>query len=167
MPRKTNIKIPGLNAWIDNIKNELSENAARDIVIDLKIEGPYWTGEFEKNWVVKRGAVGGSASKPSSYSLAEGLPERKERTITDITIPKATGRGDITYTIYNQMDYRDIALDLVPGRLNGNPNDSYADQPPQDWYRTYVQTRLRGRIEQTTGKVARLPKIANFKGGKA
>ena len=47
MPRKTNIKIPGLNAWIDNIKNELSENAARDIVIDLKIAGPYWSGEFE------------------------------------------------------------------------------------------------------------------------
>ena len=47
MARKTNIKIPGLNAWIDNIKNELSENAARDIVIDLKIAGPYWSGEFE------------------------------------------------------------------------------------------------------------------------
>ena len=109
MARKTNIKIPGLNAWIDNIKNELSENAARDIVIDLKIAGPYWSGEFEANWVVKRGATGVSASKKSSFG---DFPERQPRTITDITIPPASGRGNITYSIANQMEYRDVALDL-------------------------------------------------------
>ena len=164
MARKTNIKIPGLNAWVDNIKNELSENAARDIVIDLKIAGPYWSGEFEANWVVKRGATGVAASKPSSYGE---FPERKPRTITDVTIPPASGRGSITYSIANQMEYRDIALDLKPGRLNQSGQLSYSDQPAQDWYVKYVQTQLRTRLEKTTGKVARLPKIRNFRGGSA
>jgi len=163
MARKTNIKIPGLNAWVDNIKNELSEAAARDIVIDLKIAGPYWSGEFEANWVVKRGATGVGASKESRFGE---FPERQPRTITDVTIPPAKGRGDITYSISNQMEYRDIALDLKPGRLSKSGNLSYSDQPAQDWYVKYAQTQLRGRLEQTTGKVARLPKLRNFRGGK-
>ncbi len=164
MARKTNIKIPGLNAWVDSIKNELSENAARDIVIDLKIAGPYWSGEFEANWVVKRGSVGVSASKESQFG---DFPERKSRTITDVTIPPAKGRGDVTYSISNQMNYRDIALDLKPGRLNKSGQLSYSDQPAQDWYVKYAQTQLRSRLEQTTGKVARLPQLKNFRGGKA
>ena len=163
MPRKTNIKIPGLNAWIDNIKNELSENAARDIVIDLKIAGPYWTGEFEAGWVVKRGAVGVAATVPSKYSLEESIPEQQPRTITDVTIPPATGRGNITYSIANEMEYRDIALDLVPGRYAENKRNT----APQDWYVKYAQTQLRSRLEKTTGKVARLPKLRNFRGGSA
>ena len=164
MARTTNIKIPGLNTWIDNIKNELSENAARDIVIDLKIAGPYWSGEFEANWVVKRGAAGVAASKPSRFGY---FPERKDRTITDVTIPPAKGRGNITYSIANQMEYRDIALDLVRGRLSESGTLSYEDQPAQDWYVTYAQTQLRSRLAKTTGKVARLPKLRNFKGGSA
>lgn len=161
MPRKTNIKIPGLNAWIDNIKNELSENAARDIVIDLKIAGPYWSGEFEAGWVVKRGSTGVAASTPSRYTTT---PEQQPRTITDVTIPPATGRGDITYSISNKMAYRDIALDLIPdatGKFRGDRPRRTADKY---WYDTYVQTQLRGRLADTTGKVARLPKIRNFRG---
>lgn len=164
MARKTNIKIPGLNAYIDAIKNELSENAARDIVIDLKIAGPYWSGEFEANWVVRRGATGVGATKQSSFG---DFPERKTRQITDVTIPPATGRGDITYSISNRMFYRDVALDLLSGRLHESGKKSYFDQPAQDWYVTYAQTALRDRLEKTTGKVARLPRLKNFKGGKA
>jgi hypothetical protein len=163
MARKTNIKIPGLNAWVDNIKNELSENAARDIVIDLKIAGPYWSGEFEAGWVVKRGATGVSASKESRFGE---FPARQPRTITDVTIPPAKGRGNITYSISNQMEYRDVALDLIPdasGKFRGDRPNRTA---PKDWYVKYAQTQLRSRLEQTTGKVARLPKLRNFRGGK-
>ena len=163
MARVTSVKIPGIRAYVDNIKNELSENVTRDIAIDLKIAGPYWSGEFEANWVAKRGAVGGAASKPSAYGA---FPERKQRTITDVIIPPAKGRGNITYTIFNQMIYRDVALDLVPGRLSASGNKSYADQPAQDWYEKYVQTELRNRIAESTKKVARLPTIKNFKAGK-
>ena len=162
MARITNVKIPGLNAYIDNVKNELSENAARDIVIDLKVIGPYWSGEFEANWLVKRGSVGGAANKKSAYGA---FPERKNRTITDVFIPPARGRGNITYSIFNQMVYRDVALDLVPGRLNQSGKLSYSDQPGPFWYDKYVATQLRERLQKTTNKVARLPQIKNFKGG--
>lgn len=163
MPRKTNIKIPGLNAWIDNIKNELSENAARDIVIDLKIAGPYWSGEFEAGWVVKRGATGVAATTPSRYTTT---PEQQPRTITDVTIPPATGRGDITYSISNKMAYRDIALDLIPDATGKYRGDRPRRTAPKDWYVRYAQSQLRSRLQDTTGKVARLPKLRNFRGGK-
>ena len=163
MARKTNIKIPGLNAYIDAIKNELSENAARDIVIDLKIAGPYWAGEFEAGWVVKRGATGVGATVESEFDTEKGIPEQQPRTITDVTIPPAKGRGDITYSISNKMAYRDTALDLVDGRYS----DYKRNTADKDWYENYVRTELRDRLEKTTGKVARLPRIKNFKGGKA
>ena len=161
MARTTNLKLPKLNAWVDMIKNEISETAARDIVIDLKIKGPYWSGEFEANWVVKRGSTGVAATKQSQYGY---FPERKERDITDVIIPPAKGRGNITYSISNAMRYRDVALDLLPGRLSKAGNTSYADQPAQDWYQTYADTQLRDRLQKSTGKVARLPKIKNFTG---
>jgi hypothetical protein len=162
--RTTKVKIPGFTAYVGKVAKELSENTVRDIVIDLKIKGPYWSGEFEANWVVKRGNASVAASKESQFG---DFPERKQRTITDITIPPATGKGNITYSIGNQMKYRDVALDLLPGRLGKSGNISYADQPAQDWYETYLQAELESRINKTTGKVANLPGIKNFKGGKA
>lgn len=164
MARKTNIKIPGLNTWIDNIKNELSENAARDIVIDLKIAGPYWSGEFEAGWVVKRGAVGVGANTPSKYTTT---PPKQTRTITDVTIPPATGRGDITYSISNKMEYRDVALDLIPDATGKFRGDRPNRTAPKDWYVKYAQTDLRSRLEKTTNTVARLPQLRNFRGGSA
>jgi hypothetical protein len=154
MPRRTTFKIPGLRAWVDNCKNVLSEEAARDIVIDLKLKGPYWTGEFEENWVVKRGAVGVGATKEPTLRSNKPFP----RNISDVEIPKATGRKSITYTISNAMKYRDFALDLVPGRLSLTEptNNAYSDQPPQDWYVKYVQAEMQKTIEKTTDRVARI-----------
>ena len=153
MPRRTNFKLPkGLKTWVENCKNELSEAAARDIVIDLKIKGPYWSGEFEENWVVKRGAAGVSAYKRPSFKSATPMP----RNISDVEIPAATGRKSITYSISNAMSYRDIALDLVPGRLNGKPNNAYADQPPQDWYEIYIRTEMQDTIRKATDRTARI-----------
>lgn len=161
MARTTNIKIPGLNAYVDKIKNTLSEAAARDIVIDLKIAGPYWSGEFEQNWVVKRGSVGVAATKQSSFAF---LPEKQPKDISDFDVPPATGRGNITYSIANRMEYRDIAMDLKPdatGKLRGDRPGRTADKY---WYDTYVNTELRDRLKKTTDKVARLPRIKNFRG---
>ena len=154
MPRRTTFKIPGLEAWVDNCKNVLSEEAAREIVIDLKIKGPYWTGEFEENWVVKRGVVGVAATKEPTLKSDKPFP----RNISDIVIPKATGRKSITYSISNAMKYRNIALDLVQGRLSITrpTNNAYSDQPPQDWYVKYVQAEMQKTLARATGRVARL-----------
>jgi len=153
MPRRTSFKLPkGVKTWVENCKNELSEAAARDIVIDLKIKGPYWSGEFEENWVVKRGAAGVAAYKRPSFRTDTPMP----RSISDVDIPAATGRKSITYSISNAMRYRDIALDLVPGRLNGKPNNAYADQPPQDWYEIYIRTEMQDTIRKATDRTARI-----------
>ena len=44
MARRTGFSIPGLRTWVDNIKNEVSQKAAEQIVLDLKEIGPYRTG---------------------------------------------------------------------------------------------------------------------------
>ena len=65
------------------------------------------------------------------------------------------------------MAYRDVAMDLVPdatGKYRGDRPDRTA---PKDWYVTYAQSQLRSRLADTTGKVARLPKLRNFRGGRA
>ena len=113
---------------------------------------------------MKRGSTGVAATKKSQFDVTGEFPERKERDITDVYIPPATGRGNITYSISNAMKYRDVALDLVGGRLGKSGNISYADQPAQDWYQTYADTQLRDRLQKSTNKVARLPKIKNFTG---
>ena len=153
MPRRSTFRVPGLRAWVENTKNTLTEAAARDIVIDLKIKGPYWTGEFEENWVVKRGAVGVAASKEPTLYTRTPFP----RNISDVNIPPAKGRGSITYSISNAMRYRDIALDLVPGRLGKDgANNAYPTQPPQDWYERYLKTEMVYTIARATKRVARI-----------
>ena len=117
MPRRTTFKLPGLRTWVDNIKNETSREATRQIVTDLKIIGPWYTGEFEKNWEVRLGDVRIPGDKqPGS--------ERAKTSNTSPTpipggVPPVKGRKSATYTIGNRMNYRDIAMDLVP---EGDPN---------------------------------------------
>ena len=154
-------RVPGLEAWVKKIGTELSENAARDIVIDLKIKGPYWSGEFESHWVVAKGSKEIPMTLESKYGA---FPPRKERDITDIKIPEANKRGDTVYTIGNRMVYTPIALDLVPGRLGKAGNIAYSDQPPQDWFDRYRTLDLAERLKNTTNKVAKLSSIKNFKG---
>jgi hypothetical protein len=58
------------------------------------------------------------------------------------------------------MVYRDIAMDLVPGRIQGGGRET----AEQDWYRTYVEGgNLRLTLQQTTNRVANDPKIKGFR----
>lgn len=157
MARRTTFRLPGLRTWVENIKNTVSEEAARIIVTDLKEIGPYWTGDFEEAWVVRAG----DARIPASR---RGVPTRPAtpyvRQITPVRIPKAGGRKSITYTIGNEMEYRNIALDLVPGRIKSGGNET----APQDWYRQYVEGgNLQLTLEQATKRTAQNPKIKGFK----
>ena len=72
--RRTSFKIPGLTAWVDNIKNELSQETAREIVKDLQFLGPWYSGEFAKNWVVKSGqtSVGATKERTAFFRLPPG-----------------------------------------------------------------------------------------------
>lgn len=157
MARRTGFKIPGLRTWVDNIKNEVSQKAAEQIVLDLKEIGPYWTGTFEESWVVRPGDVRIPASTPARERTAFAQP----RKITPIQVAKPRGRKSVFFTIGNTAEYRNVALDLIPGRVKSGGNET----APQDWFRTYVEGgNLRLTLQQVTGRVAQDPKIRGFKG---
>lgn len=166
--RRTSIKIPGLTAWVDNIKNTVSQETARDIVKDLQFLGPWYSGEFAKNWVVKAGQTSITATKDrtSYFKLPPGetttKPGGRDAMPGPLSgVPRAQGRKSIFYTIGNRMKYRNIALDLEPGRFSPDKKNTAG----QDWYVLYVEGGLlRRRLEQSTQRVANLPKISGFKG---
>jgi hypothetical protein len=158
MARRTTFKLPGLRTWVENIKNTVSEEAARQIVTDLKEIGPYWTGEFESAWVVRSGDVSIAANRPGKPNPPK-FPQPRQ--LTSVTIPRARGRKSISYTIGNAMSYRNVALDLEPGRIKGGGNETAV----QDWYAQYIEGgNLRLTLEQTTARVAADPRIRGFRG---
>ena len=77
MARRTSIKIPGLTAWVDNIKNTVSQETARDIVKDLQFLGPWYSGEFAKNWVVKSGQTT-SQQRKTAPPTSNFLPAKRQ-----------------------------------------------------------------------------------------
>ena len=157
MARRTSFKIPGVRTWVDNIKNQVSEEAAKQITMDLKELGPYWTGVFERSWVVRAGDVRIVASTPSE----QRTPYPKPRRITPVSVPKAKGRKSVFFTIGNTAEYRNVALDLVPGRIKNGTTATAV----QDWFRSYVEGgNLRLTLQQVTNRVAQDPKIRGFKG---
>ena len=169
--RRTSFKIPGLTAWVDNIKNTVSQETARDIVKDLQYLGPWYSGEFAENWVVRLGqtSIGATKKRPNSFNFLNpdaAIPNSKPGGRDAMPgpaggVPRPKGRKSIFYTIGNRMEYRNIALDLVPGRFDKNKRNT----APQDWYVLYTEGGLlRRRLEQSTQRVANLPKISGFKG---
>lgn len=161
MARRTGFKIPGLRTWVDNIKNEVSQKAAEQIVLDLKEIGPYWTGTFEESWVVRPGDV----RIPASTEPRERTAFAQPRKITPIRVAKPKGRKSVFFTIGNTTTYRNVALDLVPGRIKALGPAGGNETAPQDWFRTYVEGgNLRLTLQQVTGRVAQDPKIRGFKG---
>ncbi len=173
MARRTTFKIPGLQTWVENIKNEVSQETAREIVKDLQFLGPWYSGDFGKNWVVKSGITSIGATKDRSPGFEfltpdAPIPNSKPGTTQSQMpgptggVPRARGRKSINYTIGNRMKYRNIAMDLVPGRFDKAKRNT----APQDWYILYVEGGLlRKRLEQSTNRVANLPKIKGFNGG--
>ena len=157
MARRTTFKMRGVTTWVENIQNEVSREAARQIVTDLKEVGPYWTGDFEEAWVVKAGSTSITANK-------QGVPSRPKepytRQITPVSVPRARGRRSIEYTIGNEMIYRDVALDLEPGRIKTGGRET----AEQDWYRKYIEGgNLRLTLKQATDRVASDPKVRGFR----
>ena len=157
MARRTSFKLPGFTTWVDNIKNTVSKEAAEQIVNDLKEVGPYWSGDFESAWVVKPGTTRVSASRQPS---GERPLTPRGRQVTPVSVPPARGRKNVEYTIGNEIKYRNVAMDLEPGRIKGGGNET----AEQDWYRTYVEGgNLRLTLQQATERAAKDPKIRGFK----
>ena len=91
------------------------ELAARDITLELKRRGPYWTGQFEAAWEVAAGqvAIEGNLKDSSNQEErdTEPLNKKGQHPTTPVFVPPADEslRG---YTIGNLMEYAKIAMDL-------------------------------------------------------
>ena len=81
-------------------------------------------------------------------------------------VPSLRGTGkkkNVGYTIGNRTVYRNIALDLVPGRTEKAREIS----APQDWYRTYIEGgSLRDTLAAAVGAAAQNPRVKGFKSSK-
>ena len=159
-----NFKLPGFRQWLKNVSEETAAAGAKEIVTDLKKEGPYWTGEFEEAWVVLPGDKRVPADKQSALTKREKLDgwESGEfplgRRITDTPIPQ----GVTTLTIGNRMKYRNIAMDLEPGRT---PKTGNTAEP--DWFVKYAQGQgLKSALERATLEAANTPRVKGFRGPK-
>ena len=151
--------------YINRISSTLAEKAVEDITTQLKIRGPYWSGEFERAWEVTDGkAIPADipAEGEIDERIAEGAqPRQVTRLKAGVDFPNAPKQSVIKYNIDNRMEYRDIAKDIKPGRIKGGGRET----AKQDWYINYIQGGgLATTIQLATGKTSQDPKIKNFKG---
>jgi len=167
MAKRLNLDFGDLETWINNVSSGIAEKTAEDVVRQLKIRGPYWTGEFEGAWDVTLGEdIPASEQRRDTRSLDEILaagpaPRQITPLKAGVDFPSAPKTSEVTYTIGNRMAYRDIAQDLEAGRIKGGGRET-ADQ---DWYTTYIQGGgLETTIALSADRVSKDPKIKNYKG---
>ena len=157
-----------LNTWINNIKSEVAETAAEQIIKKLQIEGPYWSGEFAGAWEARLGKESIPADQQSMFRGGDRSALKQPRQMEQYSVQAApkNPRKIVEYTIDNRMEYRDIAKDLVPAQADGRyRGDMPGRTAKKDWYTTYIQG---GGLAQTlalaTDRVSKDPKIKNYRG---
>ena len=155
-----------LRDFMNLVVSEVAEKAAEAITDDVKRAGPYWTGDFEKAWVVRPGNVD-ITKEGSGRDLTEGIPPRQSPNYTKAAIPFVKPAPKAVLTIGNTSPYREIAMDLLPEkprvlRKDGSQKNITADP---DWYVKYAQTGgLKKSAERGIAEAAKNPKLINFKG---
>jgi hypothetical protein len=105
---------------------------AHDVTLELKLRGPYWDGLFEGAWEIRRGQTSIAATRKGADPVS---PKAQPRDITAPEVPQIGAMSLQGFTIGNAMEYRDIALDLEPGRLKKEEGGGTAEQ---DWFERYM-----------------------------
>lgn len=126
-----------------------TKNIADKVTIDLKKEGPFWTGQFEQNWYIETGDVVIPPFKADETTWSDGVvywgdrayPEPADRVYTDAFVPPPDGLKG--YTIGNIMQYRDAAMDLTDGRRQAGTRRT----AEQDWFRQYYHGPMIGTVK--------------------
>ena len=105
-------RLPGFREWVGEIQQVTARQAAQDIVNQLIFLGPWYSGQFARNWVARVGDVRIPAT-------VEQGPVNKRASSERVPLPpvpslRGTGRKKVVgYTIDNRTTYRRIAMDLV------------------------------------------------------
>ncbi|MEY3768304.1 MAG: hypothetical protein RLZZ11_1374 [Cyanobacteriota bacterium] len=124
-----------LNKLVPDLRRALSEattEVAHDVTLELKLRGPYWDGLFEGAWVIRKGQVNIDATRKGADPSSD---EAQPREITAPVVPQIGKMNLDGFTIGNQMEYRDIATDLEPGRIKNEKSGGTAEQ---DWFERYL-----------------------------
>ena len=147
--------IKGFNKWLDVVGEKALEESAKQVVKELKKVGPYYSGDFEKNWVVLPGR------KEIPGNVKPGTRPRFPQNRINTEVPTIPKPQDNALTIGNRMEYKLIAQDLIPGRLKegGGPGSA-----SQDWFTKYASIQIQGALQKGVSVAAQNPAVRNFKG---
>lgn len=115
------------------------EMAARNITMELKRRGPYWTGQFEAAWEVAAGQVriDSNLGDQATWDQIGPKSKPKSRQVTPVFVPPADERL-LGYTIGNLMEYADIAMDLEPGDDGRYRHERARATAEADWFAHYI-----------------------------
>ena len=123
------------------------QEAAEQVVFDLKRAGPYWTGVFETLWQVN---AGNYAVKANVANPLETPSTPAARSYTEAEVPESPNLGG--YTIGNRADYRLYAMDILGDPLRGDKKGRTA---PKNWYETYINSKMRTVVNKSIQNVFR------------
>ena len=121
------------------------QDAAEQVVFDLKRAGPYWTGFFESLWQVN---AGNYAVKPNIDNPLEVPNSPAARSYSEAEVPESPNLGG--YTIGNRAKYRLIAMDIV-----GDRSSRKGKTAPKNWYDTYINSKMRTVVNRSIQNVFR------------
>ena len=162
MPQRRPVKLPGLREYLQEVSQVTAREAATQIVGRLIFLGPWYSGQFARNWVVKVG----DTKIPATVGPSDAKIRTPRQSISPPTVPSLRGTGKkkvVGYTIDNRTTYRRVAMDLVPGRV-ANATEISAER---DWYVNFIQGGgLRDVLASSVATAAADPKVKGFKGGR-
>lgn len=120
--------------------------SAQEIVLEFKQIGPFWTGDFEKAWIVNKGWDNevitdlkgepyGEMTAPK-YEDGNGDPSGR-KDLTDFFVEPLNQETIEGYNIGNRMEYRRVAMDLVPVNDVWRFDHANATAEPR-WFEKYI-----------------------------
>ena len=162
MPQRRPVKLPGVREYLQEVTQVTAKEAATQIVGRLIFLGPWYSGQFARNWVVKVG----DTKIPATVGPSDAKIRTPRQSVSPPTVPSLRGTGKkkvVGYTIDNRTTYRRVAMDLVPGRV-ANATEISAER---DWYVNFIQGGgLRDVLASSVAAAAADPKVKGFKGGR-
>ena len=121
------------------------QDAAEQVVFDLKREGPYWSGVFETLWQVN---AGNFAVKPNVANPLETPSKPAARSYTEAEVPESPNLAG--YTIGNRAKYRLYAMDIL-----GDRSTRKGKTAVKKWYDLYINSKMKGAINNSIQNVFR------------
>jgi hypothetical protein len=145
------MKSKPLSQLVPDFKAALEEGlqeAAEQVVYDLKREGPYYTGFFETLWEVQPGKTKIVANIANPLKVPK---TPAARSYTTAEVPESPNLGG--YTIGNRSEYRLYAQDILKGGARSAEGARLT--APKDWFDTYFNAKMPAVLDRKITNVFR------------